>query len=94
MLLGIIDKKLRRSIISSREIGGAIQLSKESPELIDSYNNRHYSRESTSLRWNVDGASRSFQETFFIVDYCRPDIMLRYDIDLEVCDLASGSQYI
>ena len=96
-LRGIVDKKLRRSIISSdvsRRIAGAIHLSKELLELEDSYNNRHYSRESTSLRWNVDGASRSFQETFFIVDYCRFDIMLRNDIDLEECDLVSGSQYI
>ena len=92
-LRGIVDKKLRRSIISSdvsRRIAGAIQLSKESPELIDSYNDRHYSRTSISLRWNVDGRSRSFQETFFIVDYCRPDIVLRNDIDLEGRALASG----
>jgi hypothetical protein len=80
------DGKLERSVISQKkavETKGATNTTPSPKTLKGAHDTTYDSQSFVTLRYSMLGTPQTFEETFFIVKACQPDVLLRHNIEKE-----------
>ena len=87
------DGKLKRSVISQKkaaETKGATNTTPSPQALKGAHDTTYDSQSFVTLRYSKLGTQRTFEETFFIVRECQPDVILRHNIEKESLNSEPG----